>query len=248
MPTRWTYEALMVKQFTGNEYGKRVYDLKKQISISDFNTIYRIPKIKDALEIAVGKLTLEGRLSPGEHEIHLLKNEITRLGKTGILSPFPGQDSLKPELFSLPLGEKLTRWITDAEREFTKQTNKADRQLDSYISDNKGELSVLYNAYHNDMLEEIVRKVYEKNKILEFKNRLIQNVDLIYLEPEPAGPLRFRTHFMAPVKKFLGITAGTFTFNIILVLLSTVILYFLLYFEVLRRIIAFLEGLRRQKK
>ncbi len=248
MPTRWTYEALMVKQFTGNEYGKRVYDLRKQISLSDFNTIYRIPKIKDALEITVGKLTWEGRVPPGEPEIQLLKNEITRLGRTGILPSFPGQDSLTPELFSLPLGERLTRWITDAEKEFTKQTNKADLQLDSYISDNKGELSALYNAYHNDMLEEIMRKVYEKNKILEYKNRLIQNVDLIYLEPEPAGPLSFRTHFMAPVKKFLGITAGTFTFNIILVLLSTVILYILLYFEVLRRIVAFLEGIRRQKR
>jgi hypothetical protein len=248
MPTRWTYEALMVKQFTGNEYGKRVYDLRKQISLSDFNTIYRIPKIQDALETTVENLKIEGRVPPGKPEIQLLKNEITRLGKTGILRSFQGQDSLTPELFSLPLGERLTRWITDAEKEFTRQTNKADLQLDSYISDNKEELSALYNAYHNDMLEEIMRKVYEKNKILLYKNRLIQNVDLIYLEPEPAGPLNFRTYFMAPVKKCLGITADTYTFNIFLVLLSTVILYILLYYEVLRRIIAFLEGVRRQKR
>jgi len=185
---------------------------------------------------------------PGEPEIQLLKNEITRLGKTGILTSFQGQDSLTPALFSLALGERLTRWITDAEKEFTRQTNKADLQLDSYISDNKEELSILYNAYHNDMLEEILRKVYEKNKILVYKNRLIQNVDLIYLEPEPEGPLTFRTYFMAPVKKCLGITADTFSFNIFIVLLSTVFLYILLYFEVLRKIIAFMEGVRRQKR
>ena len=248
MPTRWTYEALMVKQFTGNEYGRRVYDLKKQISQSDFNTIYRIPKIKDALEITSERLRWEGRVIPKDPEIQLVKNEVTRLGKTGILPPFPGQDSLTPELFSLPLGTRLTKWISDAEKEFTKQTNRADRQLDGYISANKEELSALYNAYHNDRLEEIIRKVYEKNKILEYRNRLIQNVDLIYLEPEPSGPLNFRTHFMAPVKKFLGITADTFTFNIILVLLSAVFLYILLYLEVLRKTIAFLEGVRSQKK
>jgi len=248
MPTRWTYEALMVKQFTGNEYGKRVYDLRKQISLSDFNTIYRIPKVKDALEITSEKLKWEGRVTPEEPEIRLVRNEIIRLGKTGILPPFAGQDSLTAELFSLSLGERLTRWITDAEKEFTRQTNKADRQLDGYISDNKEELSALYNAYHNDRLEEIMRKIYEKNKILEYRNRLIQNVDLIYLEPEPSGALNFRTHFMAPVKKFLGITAGTFTFNIILVLLTTAVLYILLYFEVLRKIIVFLEGIKPQKK
>ncbi|MCK7541649.1 MAG: hypothetical protein MZV63_67575 [Marinilabiliales bacterium] len=44
MPTRWAYEALMVRQFTGNEYGQRVYPLRQQISIADFNTIYRIPE------------------------------------------------------------------------------------------------------------------------------------------------------------------------------------------------------------
>ncbi|MCK7537462.1 MAG: ABC transporter permease [Marinilabiliales bacterium] len=55
MPTRWTYEALMVKQFTGNEYGKRVYALKQQMSVSDFNTIYRIPRVNDALGIVLGE-------------------------------------------------------------------------------------------------------------------------------------------------------------------------------------------------
>ncbi len=30
MPTRWTYEALMVRQAKGNEYDKRVYDLNKR--------------------------------------------------------------------------------------------------------------------------------------------------------------------------------------------------------------------------
>jgi ABC-type multidrug transport system ATPase subunit len=248
MPTRWTYEALMVKQFTGNEYGRRVYDLKKQISISDFNTIYRIPKLKDALEITTEVLKWEGRVPKREPEIKLLKNEIKRLGKTGILPFFPGQDSLTPKLFSLSLSTRLTGWITDAEKEFDRQGRRADMRLDNYISENKEELSSLYNAYHNDRLEEIVRKVYEKKKVLEYKTRLIQNVDLIYLDPEPSGPLNFRTHFMAPVKKFLGITADTFTFNIILLLLSTAFLYILLYFEILRKLISFLEGLRPQKK
>ena len=103
-------------------------------------------------------------------------------------------------------------------------------------------LDLLYNSYHNDKLEDIVRKVYEKNKMLEYRDRLIQNADLIYLEPTTAGNGGFRTHFMAPVKNFAGRSVDTFSFNIILVLSSAAALWLLLYAGTLRRIILFFEN------
>jgi hypothetical protein len=106
----------------------------------------------------------------------------------------------------------------------------------------------MYNDYHNDKLEDIMRKVYEKNKMLEYRDRLVQNVDLIYLEPAAAGPLSFRTHFMAPVKRFMGLTVDTFRFNIFLVFASIIVLYIMLYTEALRRIISYFESVRFQKK
>jgi hypothetical protein len=53
---------------------------------------------------------------------------------------------------------------------------------------------------------------------------------------------------MAPVKKFLGLKVDTFTFNIVLVFLFAIVLYVLLYYEVLRRIISFFAGLKLQKR
>jgi ABC-type multidrug transport system ATPase subunit len=248
MPTRWTYEALMVKQFTGNEYGKRVYRLRQQMSISDFNTVYRIPKIKDALEITMGRVKWEGRVEPGDNQLQLIRNEIGTISSTGIISPFAGLDSLTPELFTAGLGERALAWLSAADKEYRRLSNAADLKLDNYVSKNKEALDILYNDYHNDKLEEIVRKIYEKNKMLEYKGRLIQNVDLIYLEPAAGGPLKFRTHFMAPVKNFMGLTTDTFTFNIMLVLIFTLVLYILLYFDVLKRIISFFGNLRLQKE
>ena len=248
MPTRWTYEALMVKQFTGNEYGRRVYPLKQQMSISDFNTIYRIPRINEALaglslREGAGKLTDEQ-----VKEMHLLRNEISAMGASGIIEPFSGTDSIKPSLFNKHLSDRLATWLNLADREYRKRSNLADMSLDNYVSSNKVALDLLYNNYHNDKLEDIVRKVYEKNKMLEFRNRLIQNVDLIYLEPAAAGPLDFRTHFMAPVKRFMGLRIDSFRFNILLVLSSVIILYIMLYTEVLKRIIMFFETPGRKKR
>jgi ABC transport system ATP-binding/permease protein len=247
MPTRWTYEALMVEQFTGNEYSKRVYKLKQQMSISDFNTVYRIPKIKDAIEITMGRIKWEGRVEPENNQLPLIRNEIGTISSAGIISPFPGSDSLTPELFTAELGERAVAWLSAADKEYRRLSNAADMKLDNYVSRNKEALDIMYDDYHNDKLEEIVRKIYEKNKMLEYKDRLIQNVDPIYLEPEAEGPLNFRTHFMAPVKNFLGRKTDTCTFNIVLVLLFTLVLYALLYFNVLKRIISFFGDLRLQK-
>jgi hypothetical protein len=247
MPTRWTYEALMVKQFTGNEYSKRVYRLKQQMSISDFSTVYRIPKIKDALEITMGRIKWEGRVEAGDNQLKLISNEIGTISSAGIITPFTGSDSLTPELFTVDIGDRAVAWLNAADKEYRRLSNAADMKLDNYVSKNKEALDIMYDDYHNDKLEEIVRKIYEKNKMLVYNDRLIQNVDLIYLEPAPEGPLRFRTHFMAPVKNFMGLKIDTYTFNIVLVLLFTLILYVLLYFNVLKRIISFFESRRLQK-
>ncbi|MCK7537463.1 MAG: hypothetical protein MZV63_44160 [Marinilabiliales bacterium] len=146
------------------------------------------------------------------------------------------------------MGERLALWLNSADKEYRRLSNLADMSLDNYVSSNKEVLEKLYNGYHNDKLEEILRKVYEKNKMLEFNDRLVQNADLIYLEPDPSGPLDFRTHFMAPVKKFMGLTLDTFRFNIYLVLISIIVLYIMLYTEALRRIISYFDSLRFQKR
>jgi hypothetical protein len=248
MPTRWSYEALMVKQFTGNEYGRRVYPLKQQMSISDFNTIYRIPRMLDALDKSLENLMNQGSSDPENNELRLLKNEIGTISASGIVSPFAATDSVTPGLFTTELGSRIREWIAGADREYRRVSHIADMSLDNYVSTNREALDILYNNYHNDKLEDIVRKVYERNKMLEFRHRIVQNADLIYLEPVPSGPLSIRTHFMAPVKNFLGFTIDTFTFNTMLVLFSVILLYILLYFEVLRRIIRYFENLRFQKR
>ncbi len=63
IPTRWTYEALMVSQFKDNRYSRQEYDnsgdtyysLQKKISESDFNNVYRLPELRKALAICLSE-------------------------------------------------------------------------------------------------------------------------------------------------------------------------------------------------
>jgi hypothetical protein len=107
---------------------------------------------------------------------------------------------------------------------------------------------IIENQYSNEKLQEIVTKYYERrNKILRYKNSFVQNYDPVYFDPEKRGIFGFRTHFFAPSKYIFGIQPDTFVFNITLVLLSTIFLYVILFYELLGRVVLFFENLRFRK-
>jgi hypothetical protein len=93
------------------------------------------------------------------------------------------------------------------------------------------------DQYHNEGISDIVRKVYEKNKILEYDHHLVQHYDPIYQDPDVPDAFTLRTHYLSPVKPFLGKTYDTFWYNMTVIWILTVFLYAALYFEWLRKLI-----------
>jgi ABC-type multidrug transport system ATPase subunit len=261
MPTRWTYEALMVSQFKDNRYSKLFYDIEKEISQSDFNTIYRIPALKKALT----KLTIEYRSkllnseNPGKapllnrelttnSNLILIRNELNKMSVDNSLQKFRYIDDLTPEKFNLIIiADSLTTYLDRLFIEFTNRSNKADARKENMISLNREKLDNLYNDYYNVKLADIVEKVYEKEKSIIYNNNIIQNYNPIFLDPDEAGFLSFRTHFFAPSKIIFGRKTDTYVFNISIVLLSTIVLYITLYFELLGKIVRLFEKLKVQK-
>ena len=77
----------------------------------------------------------------------------------------------------------------------------------------------------------------EKNKIIEYKDQLIQHVDPIYEDPEPEGFLDFRAHFYAPQKHFMGALFPTYWFNLSAIIIMTLILYAALYYGALYKLL-----------
>jgi len=232
MPTKWTYEALMVTQFKDNEYDKLVYDINKTISMAEYNTIYRLPALEDALNTTVLDYRREELSEQYNSELALLRNEISRLSANEYLYEFNGIDKLNHSDFNNLAAGQLSGYIDSANYIFRKISNSAGIRKDKFIGANREKLSILYDEYHNDRLEEIVRKIYEKNKILEYRNRLIQNYDPVYRDPSASEFPAFRSHFFAPTKVLLGTRLDTFTFNILFVWMMSIVLYLLLYFNI----------------
>jgi hypothetical protein len=270
MPTRWTYEALMVSQFKDNRYsqqeynreGETYYILQKKISEADFNKVHRIPELKKAVEISLqeyrsnpkdidnqGQLLLEKKVRHFS-KLALLKNELTKMSEVYDIPKFNYLNLLTPYEFNPIVSDSVNSYLSKLDEIFSKMSNSASDRKDKFynLGENKEKLDQLRNDYYNYKLEEIVTKYYERKKILFYKNTIVQNIDPIYLDPDKRGFLGFRTHFFAPAKYIFGIKTDTFTFNIILVLLSTILLYLTLYYEVLAKFVRFIERFKIRKK
>jgi DNA-dependent RNA polymerase auxiliary subunit epsilon len=103
------------------------------------------------------------------------------------------------------------------------------------------------NAYHNESVADQVKKVFEKNQILEYNNEFIQQIDPIFLDPQPDNFFGFRSHFFAPRKYFAGQYWNTYWFNLVFVWALTLFFYVTLYFNALKRLLDLPEKFQRKK-
>jgi len=104
------------------------------------------------------------------------------------------------------------------------------------------------NKFHNENLDDIVRNVYEKNKILRFNDKLIRQEEPIYMEADDSNFIGIRSHFYAPNKYFLGRYYPTFWFNVAFIWLMSIMLYIPLYYDHLRKILNFFGNISFSKK
>ena len=264
MPTRWTYEALIVTQFKDNRYSKveynkdkeTYYQLQKKISEAEFNKVHRIKALREALETTLFKY----RSNPeniGNNEdpllnnptlqfskLQLLKNELTKMATGSSLPEFSCLADLTPYKFNPRIADSVAKYLDRLDKVFSKISNSASDIRDRFYNMNDIKLKKLENDYYNYKLLDIVTKPYERKKILVYKNSFVQNIDPIYLDPFKTGFLDFRTHFFAPSKYIFEIKTDTFVFNISLVFFSTILLYLALYYELLGRVVRFFENLK----
>jgi hypothetical protein len=240
--------------------GRTYFQIQKEISRAEFNKVHRIKTLRDALETTLTEYRSHIRNSSLNSDksfrknsvqyskLALLRNEFWKMASHDNIEPFVYLDRLKPDTFDPEVADSVVKYLDRLDRHFSKISNLSSDIKDRFYNANSVLLKKLEDEYFNYKLQELVTKPYERKKILEYNNTLIQNTDPIYLEPDKKGPLGFRTHFYAPSKYIFGFKVNTFIFNIILVLLSTIILYAALYFELLAKIVGSIENLKFRKK
>jgi hypothetical protein len=142
--------------------------------------------------------------------------------------PFEHPADLVPGKFNSQTEAAVRAYLSSLDKYYGDQFQRISKQKDNYFNyfmdRDPDAYTLLRGRYHNEGVHDIVRKILEKNKILEYNHQLVQHFDPIYQDPYVKGIWTLRTHFYSPVKPFLGKTYDTFWYNIIFIWLLTLLL------------------------
>jgi ABC-type multidrug transport system ATPase subunit len=243
MVTKWSYEALMVHQYKDNKFMKsKLYEIEKEESQSDFRKVYWLPELSERLEGIRAEVQNTGTVLRSADDLLVIANEIIKESVNNKdIPPYEGVLDLIPGKFTPSTADQVSTYLSDLDRyygeKFQRISRKKENYFNFYLDRDPDAYNRLRDHYHNEAISDIVRKVYEKNKIIESNHQLVQHYDPIYQEPFVGGPLTLRTHFFSPEKPFLGKTFDTFWYNMTVIWLLTLFLYCALYFEWLKKLI-----------
>jgi len=254
MPTKWSYEALMVNQFKNNSFEKTFYEIEKRESISDFKHVYYLPELdKKAKYIENNWYKFNTDQKVKEiitEDLQLLNTELYKEElRTGI--PFESGHQMDTSQFNEIVLYKVIDFIEKLDSYYVTMFDKANNEKNNIInylnSTNKELFNAKRNAFHNESVEDRVKKAFEKKKIIRYRDELIQQIDPIYRDPDIEGYFNFRSHFFAPRKYFAGKFHDTYWFNLLFVWFLTTFLYVTLYFNLLKKLLDLPEKIKLKK-
>lgn len=246
MASRWAYEAMAVFYFKNNSYELPFYALDKLRAQANYRSVYL------ADELAKRRKYIEDhRQHPHDSVGRLLKRNVYLI-----------RSHLQRETYreGLPVGKSVADWeLTDFTPEFNRQVenylkgykkhyqdiyNQAVDAREELIARKEREsgaeynITLVKNRYYNESMADLLTNVSEKNRIIEYNGQLVQQLDHVFLDPEPDHILDYRAHFFAPRKNFMGYLIDTYGFNLLVIWFMTLVLYGALYFEWLRKLVS----------
>lgn len=245
MASRWAYEALAVYQFKNNSFEAPYFDIEKEEQQADFKAAYLVEELRKR-----NRFVTENFKEKNDSIQKLVAKDLNIIRTELMLEPYRKgwekidiEKELIPQNFSETLGKAIEGYLLEYQKVYQKIYNEkvALRERKIAFFENQKEfnysLNEYKNRYYNESLADLVMNISEKDRILEYQGKLIQQINPIFMDPKTTGPLDYRAQFFAPHKNFLGIQMDTFWFDLIVVWLMSVMLYVTLYFEWLKKLL-----------
>ena len=255
MVTKWSYEALVVHQFKDNKFEKAFYELEKIKSNADFKQAQLIPEIQKRLEACLNEFLQKGKVINTAGQLELIKNEVSKE-----LMVNPAMQALKlgdpegivPERFNKKMASTLQMFLDKMMlyylNNYTEAENQIQVKITNWLKKDAKQYNSLKDLYYNDNLSDLVKKIVEKKRILEYNHELVRQYEPIFMDPTIKGKLSWRSHFFAPQKPLLGNYYDTYWYNITVIWIFSIGLYIILYYELILKIITFSGKLQLRKE
>jgi ABC transport system ATP-binding/permease protein len=254
MASRWAYEAMAVYQFTSNSFQEPIYELEKDEKSADFKSAFLIPKLKDKLQFIKNNFESEedSIKRKVEMDFYIIRKEISNEEFRNGIEDLKLESDLSIKGFNSNIEQKLSTYFKTLDNHYKDKFALAEQKqnvLIHYLENNYDfNLNEYKNKYYNESLSDLVRNINVKDRIIEYKGELIQQIDPVFNDPKfPKHALDYRTHFFAPKKHFAGAYFQTYYFNVIVIWLMAVFLYITLYFELFKKFLNLFGNIKFDK-
>ncbi len=248
--SRWAYEGLMVTQFKDNRFEKHFYNEDQAISTASYIKSYLIPELRDLNNECLQNIGNNKMYDKTSRNLRIITKELDRISSyTGIRF---GKliDSLHFESYSPSIHQQLSEILDRAEMQALGRYRAAVSVKDKIFERMKSTLGGIDNfvsfrkTYRN---RKVASLVINEEQIYEYSisdKEIIRIKDAIYWYPES----RFgRAQYFAPVKRIGVLVIDTFWFNILNILMWVFLLYLVLYFNLLNKLIRYIENFRLRR-
>jgi hypothetical protein len=246
MVTRWAYEALCVEQFKGNRFEKPFFAYDMEISQNDWYASFLIPDLKVKVDYCLSEGKNPDYKMKTETDFKKLNYHINYLSSISGIMPGKWIRNLNYQSFNESAAMDSKAFLDSVRTSFRLKgrliTYKRDT-LYKQIANKMGEdqFMIMRDKNYNENLANVVLNRLSTDKIYDADDKLIQKADPIYMAP---GSRLGRAHFFAPYKQIGDLKIETMIFNMITVWLMILGLFVTLYYNVLKRFIAYLESLK----
>jgi ABC-type multidrug transport system ATPase subunit len=247
MASRWAYEALAVTQFKDNAYEMYFFESESQAKNAGYYRSYAIPGLR---EISEDTKSLFGNNSDTfryANNLKVLRSEVEKISKDiGSMVPLFA-DSLTPALYKPSMYDPLETFLNHAlliyKNRYKNAVSRRDLIYIELIDKLGGESNFLdfKQKYYSKQLAVVVNNEKEIRQYSIHDGEMIPIKDAIYRKPANMG---WRAHFYAPVKYFFRQAVDTFWFDLAIIWLFSAFLLALLYYDIIRKGLTFMETLR----
>ncbi|MBE0648681.1 MAG: ATP-binding cassette domain-containing protein [Bacteroidales bacterium] len=250
MTSRWSYEAMAVHQFKDNRYERLFYGYEKEMSYYSFISAYQIPTLQAELDACQRNLKLGREEKKTENYFDILNNEIPRLSQEAGFGPFNMLNDLTPERFTAEVKLSTSQYLDSLSRYFSSRLSSVTSHRDAYYEKlvrdiGQESLHKMRQEYYNQSLADFALNQNSVNKIIEANGKLIRKKDPIFMDPRSHFG---RAHFYAPYKNLFGLHIDTLWFNFGVIWLMSIVLYFTLLHDTLRKVVEGMERVRFRKR
>jgi len=246
MTSRWAYEALAVTQFKDNAYEQHIFTDERLARNAGYYRSYAIPGLE---EILTDTEQLYENLSDTfryENNLKVLQSELLKISRDVDIRGMPFIDSLNIALYKPEINLRVKLILDNALVQYRNRYRSAVDRRDARFREliqTMGEENFLSfkQKYYNKQLASVVTNEKEIMQYSVHDGEMIPIKDAIYRIPAKTS---WRAHFYAPFKNFLKQRIDTYWFNLAIIWFFTGLLLILLYYDILRKVLTYLETQR----